>query len=145
MRLLHLFDHAVTGTKRVTAPITQGARVVKEKTAQKKTAPVPTPLDDELPGLVTRKGYLTPDGPAIDDDMPTVPRVMPTLALPNLTLAKPPKPSEPLAIPELLGNDGTKHEFALPPLELLNEAPPKPVKLEFRRARKTGRADADLE
>ncbi len=188
MRLLHLFDHAAQGTRRVTAPLAQGARVsalaakqgasvLKEKAAQKKEAGLadaPYPPSAPFPPQTGRKaggkgesgsvpsvsdvseaqggghwpfsrsdggkvpkadrGPITPDGPVVEDDMPTVPRVMPDLKLPELTLPKPvtakPKPSEPLAIPDSLGNDGTKHEFVLPPLELLNESPPKPVKLE---------------
>jgi S-DNA-T family DNA segregation ATPase FtsK/SpoIIIE len=195
MRLLHLFDHAVEGTRKVTAPVAEGARAgaqmakqgaqaVKEKAAR--IAPTPPPSGTPPPSerergqgqeslsasptgqgpesmlaprnakpamsgshwplslsegggvpdeggvgatLVTRKGFLTPDGPDIDEDMPTVPKAMPALALPPVETAKP-KPQGPLTIPDSLGNDGTKHEFVLPPLELLNESPPKPVKLE---------------
>ena len=89
---------------------------------------------------------ILPNGPAFDEDMPTVPKVMPSPSgSPSIggggglivPLAKPaPKPSGPLIIPDSLGNDGTKHEFILPPLELLNESPPKPVKLESAVAEK---------
>ena len=73
--------------------------------------------------------------PALEDDMPTVPRVTlpkPTPAPPLVTMTvltpqEPKAPQGPLVIPSSLADDGTKHEYVLPPLELLNEAPPKPV------------------
>ncbi|MDQ2687863.1 MAG: DNA translocase FtsK, partial [Armatimonadota bacterium] len=155
MRLLHLFDHAVQGGKRVTAPVTQGAVTLKIKATQWKAPPAPNnggagreSLSSPVPPLLGARGPseptlfrdddappILPNGPVIDEDMPTVPKVMP--ALPLVPLAKPaPKPSGPLVIPDSLGNDGTKHEFILPPLELLNESPPKPVKLESSVAEK---------
>ncbi len=51
-------------------------------------------------------------------------------SIPILTPEKPKAPTGPLVIPDALGDDGTKHEYVLPPLELLNEAPPKPVQHE---------------
>jgi len=76
---------------------------------------------------------LKPLAPA--DDMPTVPRVTLSKAVPppplvTMTVLPPPEPKAPegpLVIPSSLADDGTKHEYVLPPLELLNEAPPKPV------------------
>ena len=52
--------------------------------------------------------------------VPTIPILAP----------EPKAPTGPLVIPEALGDDGTKHEYVLPPLELLNESPPKPVQHE---------------
>ncbi len=166
MRLMHLFDHAVEGGRRVTGPVTQNARAgataLKER-AQKKPNPGASAdpgatAPDSLLGKGKEKksqaplSLFKPNGPAIDDDMPTVPRVaLPSLPFPvregsalapglgsvgtgNLAPApvpaKPKAPAGPLVIPEALGDDGTKHEYVLPPLELLNEAPPKPVQHE---------------
>ncbi len=80
------------------------------------------------------------------DDLPAVPRVsLPAVsaaappaisapplpvAIPVLTPEKPKAPTGPLVIPDSLGDDGTKHEYVLPPLELLNESPPKPIQHE---------------
>ena len=50
--------------------------------------------------------------------------------IPILAPDKPKAPAGPLVIPDALGDDGTKHEYTLPPLELLNESPPKPVQHE---------------
>ncbi|MGI4791297.1 MAG: DNA translocase FtsK 4TM domain-containing protein [Janthinobacterium lividum] len=169
MRLLHLFDHAVEGGRRVSAPITQGARAsaqavksgaqsarqgadaLKEKVQTRRdyTPEMPPPVKAEraevlvkaeaAPAVaaVTRKTPLSVAGNAIEsDDLPTVPRVTLTPKppaiplLPMVQLEKPKAPEGPLVIPEALGNDGTKHEYVLPPLELLNESPPKPVQHE---------------
>ncbi len=59
-----------------------------------------------------------------NQDMPTVPQALPLIIQPA---PMPPKPSGPLVIPALLGDDGTKHEYVLPPFELLKESPPPPV------------------
>ena len=63
-------------------------------------------------------------------DLPTVPNVPRPAAIPIVPAEKPKAPDGPLVIPDSLGDDGTKHEYVLPPLELLNEAPPKPVQHE---------------
>ena len=74
----------------------------------------------------------------LEDDALTVPRVSlpkPTPPPPLVTMtvlapSEPKVPAGPLVIPSSLADDGTKHEYILPPLELLNEAPPKPVQHE---------------
>ena len=74
----------------------------------------------------------------LEDDALTVPRVTlpkPTSPPPLVTMTvlapqAPKAPAGPLVIPSSLADDGTKHEYVLPPLELLNEAPPKPVQHE---------------
>ena len=168
MRLLHLFDHAVAGSRRVTAPITQGAKAsaqavksgaaaIQEKTrreiapAQEPTPAHSSPSPPEAgrarvgAGLAPALGTLAPaletprppvsGGPLrsnllqskeVGSSLPTVPQVIQPL-LPVVPPEKPKAPTGPLIIPEALGDDGTKHEYVLPPLELLNEAPPKPV------------------
>lgn len=139
MRLLHLFDHAVQGGKKVTAPVTQGAKQgatalkvkVEQKQAERQSAPKPDKPQPEPTLFKDDAPPILPHGPVVDEDMPTVPRVV--LAPPP---AAKPAPSAPLSIPPSLGNDGTKKEFKLPPLELLNESPPKPVKLESAVAEK---------
>jgi len=74
-----------------------------------------------------------PSSPLPAHDMPTVPQALPpiTQAMPTPPITQamptPPKPAEPLVIPALLGDDGTKHEYVLPPFELLKESPPPPV------------------
>ena len=168
MRLLHLFDQAVEGGRRVTAPVTQGARAgmqsakdgataLKERAdtrRQEKTdaEPVgallvaPSSLaasssrssapkqarEQETPSVSVTP--FKPSGPALDDDMPTVPRIAPPLVPPVIPIMvateKPKAPDGPLIIPTSLADDGTKHEYVLPPLELLNESPPKPVQHE---------------
>ena len=60
------------------------------------------------------------DAPLPRQDASTVPLIIQTA--PAL-----PKPSGPLVIPALLGDDGTKHEYVLPPFGLLKESPPPPV------------------
>jgi S-DNA-T family DNA segregation ATPase FtsK/SpoIIIE len=64
------------------------------------------------------------DASAPSHDTPTVPQALPLIIQ---TAPPPPKPSGPLVIPALLGDDGTKHEYVLPPFELLKESPPPPV------------------
>ena len=74
----------------------------------------------------------------LEDDTLTVPRVTlpkpmpapPLVTMTVLTPSEPKAPAGPLVIPSSLADDGTKHEYILPPLELLNEAPPKPVQHE---------------
>ena len=156
MRLLHLYEKAAEGTKRVGAPVAQGARAAKRGATalreRAKKTPTPARSSPPLPpqageGPVTSsqspldKGKsLIMNGPSpipmgegyakrgvgADDDLPTVPRSLPPV---KIEQAKP-KPAGPLVIPESLGDDGTNKPFALPPLTLLNEAPPRPVKLE---------------
>ena len=185
MRLLHLFDHAVEGGRRVTAPITDGARAgaqaakagaqaAKQGAAALgervrrdpptpnsggagKDAPVgallaapsspavPNPAPPELGAGGATVIPFKPTGPALDDDMPTVPKVTPLVTMTPLSLDTPKAPVGPLVIPDSLGDDGTKHEYVLPPLELLNESPPKPVHHESAALRKAGRLDADIE
>ena len=188
MRLLHLFDHAVAGSRRVTAPVTQGvqasaqaakqsaaalkqraeARRVIEAPKPRKTseppagaplaapsAPNPAPNSAPLPSLLAEKPAAKQGGKSFEaapfddkaaDDLPTVPRVslpaVPAAApsavsapplpvpIPVITAEKPKAPTGPLVIPDSLGDDGTKHEYVLPPLELLNESPPKPIQHE---------------
>ena len=152
MRLLHLFDHAVAGGRRVTAPITQGAKAsaqavksgaaaIQEKT-RREIVPAQKPLPNPSPkgrgadlAPVTQSCPL-PSGEGVgggSDDLPTIPKVIlpPVPVIPSLLPVVPPDkpkaPAGPLIIPEALGDDGTKHEYVLPPLELLNESPPKPV------------------
>ena len=174
MRLLHLFDHAVEGGRRVTAPLSDGAKAgaaaLKDRSLRK---PEPNPVlgcrsSEPNPGVTADpslsgkgedkkqvKDFKSFDTQAVDD-LPTVPRVnLPSspfpdregsvlapglgsegltpktgLGAPNLfpsPIEKPRPPAGPLLIPEALGNDGTKNEYVLPPLELLNESPPKPI------------------
>ena len=158
MRLLHLFDHAVQGGKRVAAPVTRGARAGAQAAKSGATAfkgraqawkdpPSPTKREENgaFPGNLvapplqkgdepkaSRAGLFKPNAPVSDDDMPTVPRVPQPIpmALPVPLADKPKMPSGPLVIPEALGDDGTKKPFVLPPLELLNESPPKPIQHE---------------
>ena len=191
MRLLHLFHHAVAGSRRVTGPVTQGVqasasaakqsaaalkqraearRVIeapKQRTATEQPVGAPlaapsssapsAPSSPGLPPFLTapaEKIAEKPGAKAFDttpfrdeaaDDLPTVPRVSlpavsttapivfaPSLpaAIPVIAPEKPKLPTGPLVIPDSLGDDGTKHEYVLPPLELLNEAPPKPIQHE---------------
>ncbi len=159
MRLLHLFDHAVAGGRRVTAPVTQGAKAgaqaaragaaaVKERAQARKEPASPaarvllTQLHpdsqreeevgrskENLFSLPFREGgepktsRVGSVASGSSDDLPTVPRVSLPVPMPE----KPKAPAGPLVIPDALGDDGTKHEYVLPPLELLNESPPKPV------------------
>jgi len=161
MRLLHLFDHAVAGGKRVGAPIAQGAEALRERAAQRRIyTPEPTPPRPSVsPPLLRRPASETGragvlDAPTIRIATPEPPAPIRDTSLSSLTgrtpvseankkvgsnisgsipilLSETPKaPAGPLIIPEALGDDGTKHEYILPPLELLNEAPPKPVQHE---------------
>ena len=158
MRLLHLFDHAVEGGRRVAAPMTQGAkagaaaakqgaaafrersdsrreeklaaaeRVFTRPTLPEAAEPAKLPAKAKLAALPAPSKPFKPLAPALGDDMPTVPKVMPPLVTMTVLSAEKPKaPEGPLVIPPSLADDGTKHEYVLPPLELLNEAPPKPV------------------
>ena len=159
MRLLHLFDHAVEGGRRVAAPVTagakktyagaqaarQGAAALRERT-RREAPPAPNnggvrgedaaPAPNPAPPLLGAGGAsFKPTGPAPDDDMPTVPKTAPTKTPPLVTMTtlppeKPKAPEGPLVIPPSLADDGTKHEYVLPPLDLLNESPPKPVQHE---------------
>ena len=140
MRLLHLFEKAAEGTKRVSAPVAQGAASLKEgaATLKERAKKAPTPASPPPPAgerqvnssrvpLVTHPASF-PKGAETDDDLPTVPQALPSIPV---KIAEPkPKPTGPLVIPESLGEDGTSKKFILPPLTLLNESPPKPVKLE---------------
>ena len=175
MRLLHLFDHAVAGGRRVTAPVAQGAKAsalaakqsaaaMKQRAearrvieAPKQQEPIPAPeLTPSMPSallriagsppLPVREGRLDQEksslagktpakqgGGSLDlapDNLPTIPRVSLPVAIPVVQPEKSKAPTGPLVIPDSLGDDGTKHEYILPPLELLNEAPPKPVQHE---------------
>ena len=146
MRLLHLFDHAVAGGKRVGAPIAQGAEALRERAAQRRIyTPEPTPPRDAAspPETGRVKSFdaptiriAIPEPPAsISEPLrPPVPggplRSKEISSIPILLSETPKAPAGPLVIPEALGDDGTKHEYILPPLELLNEAPPKPVQHE---------------
>ena len=181
MRLLHLFDHAVAGSRRVTAPVTLGvqasaqaakqsaaalkqraeARRVIEAPSPRKASEPPSPSLPDLPPFLAgpapfpakpaaKQGAKSFDAVPLNDeaadDLPTVPRVplpavpaaaLPAASAPPLLVAipfvqpeKPKAPTGPLVIPDSLGDDGTKHEYVLPPLELLNEAPPKPIQHE---------------
>ncbi len=185
MRLLHLFDRAVAGSRRVTGPVTQGvqasalaakqsAAALKQRAEARKVieASRPRQAAEQPPSAVSSAADLPPflagPGPSpakpaatqgaksfdaapfqdtaqdtAADDLPTVPRVSlpavpvaaPTaslipVAIPVLAPEKPKAPTGPLVIPDSLGDDGTKHEYVLPPLELLNEAPPKPIQHE---------------
>jgi S-DNA-T family DNA segregation ATPase FtsK/SpoIIIE len=181
MRLLHLFDHAVAGSRRVTDPVTQGvqasaqaakqsaaalkqraeARKVIEAPKQEPTPPRPSASPPET-GMARGFGQevaaglapaLLASAPASEalsppvsggplrsnslqskevgsDDLPTVPKVSLPVAIPVAAPEKPKAPTGPLVIPDSLGDDGTKHEYVLPPLELLNESPPKPIQHE---------------
>ncbi len=151
MRLLHLFQHAADGGRRVAAPLTDGAKAgaaavksgtatLKEKAASRAAARSLTPPSEGRPSpasqarvgetpilspspVTTGEGGLPQGKPGeglFHDDPPTV------AAVPRPA----PKPNAPLAIPASLGDDGTTHEFVLPPLTLLNEFPPKPVRQE---------------
>ncbi len=168
MRLLHLFDHAVAGSRRVTSPVTQGvqasaqaarhsAAALKQRAearcvieAPKQQEPTlalePTPSRLGSPPLPVREGRLEQEkssltgrtpakqgGGSLDlapDDLPTIPKISLPIAIPVVQPEKPKAPIGPLVIPDSLGDDGTKHEYVLPPLELLNEAPPKPIQHE---------------
>ena len=169
MRLLHLFDHAVAGGKRVGAPIARGAKAsaqaaqsgaaaMKERAAQRRiytpepTPPRPSASPPETGGARVGAGF-TPALPASAFDAPTIRIATPEPPAPVSETLRPPvaggplrskevgvipillpetpkAPAGPLVIPEALGDDGTKHEYVLPPLELLNESPPKPVQHE---------------
>ncbi len=189
MRLLHLFDHAVAGGRRVTGPVTESAKAARQSAdafRQKRDAQraearkviearkEPTPpqtatlvapqnlrakreseefseagaasrtLRPPVSGGTLRSNLLRSKEVG-SDDLPTIPRVSlpavpPTspaasapalpVAIPVVTPEKPKVSAGPLVIPDSLGDDGTKHEYVLPPLELLNESPPKPVQHE---------------
>ncbi len=162
MRLLHLFDHAVEGGRRVAAPVTQGAKAgaqaakqgatafrersdarreekaaAAERVFTRPTLPAETTSAEPAKAFAKLSETATPSvpkmpfkplAPALGDDMPTVPKMMPPLVtMTPLPAEKPKLPQGPLVIPSSLADDGTKHEYVLPPLDLLNEAPPKPV------------------
>ena len=164
MRLLHLFDHAVEGGRRVAAPVSQGAKAgaqaaragaqaarqgataLRERSdarreekaaAAERVFARPILSSDAAPAERVKpfaKGEPTetstpfkPLAPTLGDDMPTVPKVTPLVTMTPLPADKPKAPEGPLVIPPSLADDGTKHEYVLPPLELLNESPPKPV------------------
>jgi S-DNA-T family DNA segregation ATPase FtsK/SpoIIIE len=162
MRLLHLFDHAVEGGRRVAAPVTQGAKAgaqaakqgatafrersdarreekaaAAERVFTRPTLPAETTSAEPAKAFAKLSETATPSvpkmpfkplAPALGDDMPTVPKMMPPLVtMTPLPAEKPKLPQGPLVIPPSLADDGTKHEYVLPPLDLLNEAPPKPV------------------
>ncbi len=190
MRLLHLFDHAVAGGRRVTTPLAQGAKVsaqvakqgadaLKERATRQRiyTPEVkPTPAQAPSPPETGRAGVseriagagftpaLPPSAAPPSPVLEPVPAIrlaiqeppapiseplrppeaggplrsrevgsdalgsLPTI--PILAPDKPKAPAGPLVIPDALGDDGTKHDYVLPPLELLSEAPPKPVQHE---------------
>ena len=162
MRLMHLFDHAVKGGRRVTDPVARGARAgaqaaksgaaaFKGRTQAWKDPPSPksAPPSPAARVLPPKRGEaeaspVTASSPSrfgrggeeragvVSNDTPTVPRVPPPIpmSLPVVLAEKPKPPSGPLVIPESLGDDGTKKAFVLPPLELLNESPPKPIQHE---------------
>ncbi len=201
MRLLHLFDHAVAGGRRVTTPLAQGAKAsaqaarqgadaLKERAARQRIyTPGVTPKEPTLPrssasppalrvasaetgratvsettvgaGLVPPLSapvlptpaftppviqIAAPEPPALvrDTSLSSLPGRTPVSeankevgsdalgSLPTIPILAPePKaPTGPLVIPDALGDDGTKHDYLLPPLELLNESPPKPVQHE---------------
>ena len=174
MRLLHLYEKAAAGTRRVGAPVAQGARAAKQGAAtlrdnaaalkERVQKATPTPPSSGTPaplrmgeGPVTsgsasgrestdKAHSLSVSGPSLypkgegwpkagvgsSNDVPTVPQALPALSVKmDVKIAEPkPKPLGPLVIPESLGDDGTSKKFTLPPLTLLNESPPKPVKME---------------
>ena len=122
------------------APVVKKGKTgpAKELAAPDVSAPAP------VPGIASAA---TPATAVDEDDLATIPerQVNPqspvilsstardnTLALPLIPIKMPaPKPAEParpLVIPAGLADDGTKREYTLPPLELLNEAPPKPIR-----------------
>ncbi len=193
MRLLHLVHHAVAGSKRVAAPVAQGARavsqsartaseaarqnaaVLKEKADARAVRPAPRltpPWDGEDTSPLPKKIALRPptleepegkaragkgqdkqdsaglaqprsitpapqNWPSSQDlqsgqqgggTSPSTPaQDTPPLPLVVTTPPPAPRPSEPLVIPALLGDDGTRHEYVLPPFDLLKESPPPPV------------------
>ena len=195
MRLLHLFDHAVAGGRRVTAPVAQGARAsalaakqsadaLKERAASRRiytpemkepTPARPSPSPPALRVASAETGRVQSQAKVAGASLaapspitampptsvaPALPSPAPIAApssssllgkppvseankevgsgkevgslptIPILTPEKPKAPTGPLVIPDSLGDDGTKHEYVLPPLELLNEAPPKPIQHE---------------
>ena len=190
MRLLHLFDHAVAGGRRVTTPLAQGAKAsaqaakqgadaLKERAVQRRiytpevtpkeptpprpsasppetgrarvsepavgaplAAPSSTAAAPAFPPPIIKIAAPEPPAPVSEPLRPPAaggplqskemgsdaPGSLPTI--PILAPAKPKAPAGPLVIPDALGDDGTKHDYVLPPLELLNESPPKPVQHE---------------
>ena len=161
MRLLHIFDKAVEGGRRVSGPVTQGARAAKAGAAVLKEKAQRPPRPNNGEPEVSKEPVPPPrrslsSKPLDTDDLPTVPRVTlskppapaPPVLIPSPSNSpriggggglpvipivaddKPKAPTGPLVIPESLGDDGTKKPFVLPPLELLNESPPKPVQHE---------------
>ncbi len=165
MRLLHIFDKAVEGGRRVSGPVSRGAKAsaqaarVGATALKEKTQRPPRPNSGE-PEVRKEPEAVPPPRRSLSskapdtDDLPTVPRVTLSKPLapappvpspsgspiiggggvfPVIPVAaedKPKAPTGPLVIPESLGDDGTKKLFVLPPLELLNESPPKPVQHE---------------
>ncbi len=198
MRLLHLFDHAVAGGRRVTTPLAQGAKAsaqaarqgadaLKERATRQRIytpevkTPTPPRSSASPPALRVASAEagrarvseptvgaglvpVLPTPAAINPAFPppslkiTAPEPPPPVrgtssssllgrtpvseankevgsgkevgSIPILTPDKPKEPAGPLVIPDALGDDGTKHDYVLPPLELLNESPPKPVQHE---------------
>jgi len=124
-----------------------GAAAVKVLTQRKPSQPViaeakarPSIGADTSPlgkGEEKFRKPLRPSTLVAEDELPTIPRVslpsVPSLIsvpLPvtnGLRSDQPKVPDGPLVIPEALGDDGTKHDYVLPPLELLNESPPRPI------------------
>ena len=182
MRLLHLFDHAVAGGRRVTTPLAQsakasaqvarqGADALKERAARQRIyTPDVTPKEpstSQAP-VPLAKSKIATVGAGLVPVLPTPAAINPTFpppslkitapepptsvrdaslssltgrtpvseankevgSIPILTPDKPKAPAGPLVIPDALGDDGTKHDYVLPPLELLSESPPKPVQHE---------------
>ena len=129
---------------RVTQGARNGAAAFKEKAQRPPRPNSGEPEAGKEPETAAPPRRALAGKPLDTDDLPTVPRVtlskppppapVPVInSLPAILIAaedKPKAPAGPLVIPESLGDDGTKKPFVLPPLELLNESPPKPVQHE---------------
>jgi S-DNA-T family DNA segregation ATPase FtsK/SpoIIIE len=92
----------------------------REKPARLRLVTEPEPPEAEPPPMTVP-----------DDDAPTIPD-MKRIRTPRAPVVD----ASQLVIPESLGNDGTRKEFVLPPLTLLAESPPKPIRQEKATAEK---------
>ena len=153
-RLLHLLGDAVQGGRKVAAPVVKGTQAVRERVKRegKEAPPAPQVWGEEttegVPASQSAQGQKRsknrelelpppklggPGGPDTDDP-PTVPR--PPVWTPPARQTPPAPaalanvaPDAPLLpTPQHSGEDDAPRPFVLPPLSLLNEAPPRPVR-----------------
>ena len=155
MRLIHMYDHAVEQGRRVASPFKRGVLRVRQQANAVRTSVPAVDGDSERnsPNFQEAKqsSFLSPptlrtkpvttsvapiEIPAVRDEpkkayetmTPSLMPVLPVVA--KVDRPEPTTPQLPLEIPAGLGADGSGQPFVLPPLSLLNESPPTPVRQE---------------